>query len=43
MKLLDYEPIVGQSTIEELRLLASRLAGREVQNINSTFVGRRRG
>ena len=39
MKLLDYEPIVGRSTIEELRLLASRLAGREVQNINSTFAG----
>jgi len=39
VKLADYEPIVGKSTIEELSLLASKLAGREVQNINSTFVG----
>ncbi len=39
MKLADYEPIVGRSVIEELRLLASKMAGREVQNINSTFVG----
>ena len=39
MKLPDYEPIVGKSTIEELRLLASKLAGREIQNVNSTYVG----
>ncbi len=39
MKLGDYEAVVGRSVIEELRLLASKLAGREVQNVNSTFVG----
>ncbi|MFH1382095.1 MAG: glycosyltransferase [Chloroflexota bacterium] len=35
----DYEPIVGRSTIEELRLLAARLTGKVIQNINSTFTG----
>jgi trehalose synthase len=35
----DYEPIVGRSTIEELRLLAARLSGKVIQNINSTFTG----
>ncbi|MDH4269942.1 MAG: glycosyltransferase [Dehalococcoidia bacterium] len=35
----DYEPIVGKSYIEELRMLASRLSGKTVLNINSTFVG----
>jgi trehalose synthase len=35
----DYEPIVGRSYIEELRMLASRLSGKTVLNINSTFVG----
>jgi len=30
---------VGRSTIEELRLLAARLSGKVIQNINSTFVG----
>lgn len=39
MKLVDYEPIVGKSTIEEIRLLASKLEGREILNINSTYVG----
>ncbi len=39
MKLVDYEPIVGRSIIEELRLLATRLEGREVLNVNSTFAG----
>jgi trehalose synthase len=39
VKLVDYEPIVGKSTIEEMRLLSSRLEGREIQNINSTYVG----
>jgi trehalose synthase len=34
-----YEPIVGRSYIEELRMLASRLSGKTVVNINSTFVG----
>jgi len=35
----EYVPIVGESTIEELSLLAGRLKGRAVQNINSTAVG----
>jgi trehalose synthase len=35
----DYAPIVGESSVDELRLLAERLAGRTVQNINSTSVG----
>jgi trehalose synthase len=35
----DYAPIIGQSSIDELRLLAERLEGRTVQNINSTAVG----
>ena len=35
----DYAPIVGDSFIDELRLLAERLEGRTVQNINSTSVG----
>ncbi|HMK77476.1 MAG TPA: glycosyltransferase [Thermodesulfobacteriota bacterium] len=30
---------MGRSTIEELRLLASRLSGKVIQNINSTFTG----
>jgi trehalose synthase len=35
----DYEPIVGKSYIEELRMLASRLSSKTILNINSTFVG----
>lgn len=35
----DYEPIVGRSYIEELKMLATRLSGRTVLNINSTLVG----
>jgi len=35
----DYAPIVGESAVDELRLLAERLEGRTVQNINSTSVG----
>ena len=38
-RLQDYEPIVGRSCLEELRRLAEELAGKIVQNINSTFVG----
>jgi len=37
--LAEYEPIVGKSVLEELRLLASRLEGKSVQHINSTSVG----
>lgn len=38
-KLQDYVPVVGRSTIEELRALAGRLSGKVIQNINSTFTG----
>ena len=38
-KLDDYIPIVGQSTINELRILAQKMDGRRVQHINSTAVG----
>jgi trehalose synthase len=34
-----YAPIVGASTIDELSLLAERLRGLSIQNINSTAVG----
>lgn len=39
MKLNDYQSIVGKSVIDELRLLANRLSGKVIQNINSTFTG----
>jgi trehalose synthase len=35
----DYVPIVGQSTVDELRMLADCLQGVSIQNINSTAVG----
>ncbi|MFA5096708.1 MAG: glycosyltransferase [Candidatus Omnitrophota bacterium] len=35
----DYIPIVGAPVIDDLRLLADRLKGKVVQNINSTSVG----
>ncbi len=35
----EYEPIVGKSTIDELRLLAAKLSGKVIQNVNSTFTG----
>lgn len=35
----DYALIVGQPVVEELCLLAERLSGKVVQNINSTAVG----
>lgn len=38
-KLADYEPIIGSQIIEELYLLAERLKGKTIQNINSTAVG----
>ncbi len=38
-KLDDYIPIVGQPIINDLKLLAERLRGKVVQNINSTAVG----
>ncbi len=38
-KIEDYVPFVGQSSIDELALLADRLEGKTIQNINSTAVG----
>jgi trehalose synthase len=35
----QYAPVVGDATIEELRLLARHLAGRRVLTVNSTAVG----
>jgi trehalose synthase len=37
--LSDYEPFVGAQVIDELRVIAERLRGRRLQNINSTAVG----
>ncbi len=38
-KIEDYIPIVGQSTIDDLRLLSDKLRGKTMQHINSTSVG----
>ncbi|MDD5254732.1 MAG: glycosyltransferase [Candidatus Omnitrophica bacterium] len=38
-KIEEYAPLVGQSVIDDLRLLAERLKGKVVQHINSTSVG----
>jgi len=37
--LKDYEPIVGADVMQELYVLAERVKGRRLQNINSTPVG----
>jgi trehalose synthase len=37
--LANYEPIVGEQTIEELYLLAEGLKGRRIKMVNSTAVG----
>ena len=39
VKLEEYIPIVGQSIIDDLRLLAERLKRKVIQHINSTAVG----
>jgi len=39
MKLRDYESIVGRDVIDELCLIAEKLKGKKIQNINSTAVG----
>jgi len=39
IRIEDYVPIAGQAVVEELFLLAGRLSGRVIQNINSTAVG----
>jgi len=38
-KIEDYIPIVGRDTIDELKLIADKLKGKTIQNINSTAVG----
>lgn len=38
-KINDYIPIVGQSVIDDLRLIAGKLKGKVIQQINSTSVG----
>lgn len=38
-ELKDYIPIVGESVINDLRFLATKLKGKVIQNINSTSVG----
>ncbi len=38
-KLIDYEPIIGRSALEELKILAERLSGKTIHNINSTYIG----
>ncbi len=35
----EYIPVVGQAIIDDLRLLAEKLKGKVIQNINSTAVG----
>jgi len=39
IKLEDYIPIVGQSVIDDLRLIATRLGGKSIAHVNSTSVG----
>lgn len=38
-KIDEYVPIVGEGVIDDLKLLASKLQGKVIQNINSTAVG----
>jgi trehalose synthase len=39
IRLRDYEPIVGRSCLEELRMLSEKFSGKVIQIINSTFIG----
>ena len=39
IQLQDYQEVAGPGVIEELRVLADRVAGRKMQHINSTAVG----
>ncbi|MFH1539878.1 MAG: glycosyl transferase family 1, partial [bacterium] len=39
LKLSDYRPFVGSSITNELRILASKLHGASILNVNSTAVG----
>lgn len=38
-KIEEYAPAAGQAAIEELKVIASRLAGKTILNVNSTAVG----
>jgi trehalose synthase len=38
-RLQDYEQIVGKNILDELQMLADRLSGKVIQNINSTYTG----
>jgi trehalose synthase len=38
-KIDDYIPIVGESIVEDLRLIAGHLKGKRILNVNSTAVG----
>ena len=38
-KIEDYIPIVGESVVEDLRLIARHLRGKRILNVNSTAVG----
>ena len=38
-KIDDYIPIVGESVVEDLRLIAGHLKGKRILNVNSTAVG----
>jgi trehalose synthase len=38
-KLEEYIPVVGQSVIDDLKLVAEKLTGKVIQHINSTAVG----
>src|SRR3989338_3571880 len=35
----DYIPVVGQSVVDDLRLIAQKLAGKRILHVNSTAVG----
>src|SRR3954470_18911920 len=35
----SYAPIIGESLVEELRLIGDKLKGKVIKNINSTAVG----
>lgn len=39
LRLADYEAVAGRETIEELHILADKVRGKRLQNINSTSVG----
>ena len=39
LRINDYAPIVGENTLDELKLIAEKLNGKVMQHVNSTFVG----